>query len=130
MGAMKLSPASLGRIPENTRGILNTVFYAATAAGSAVAFLWLTNLLFHVTIERLASGSLLLFILGSLGVIGVTSLAAGVLMNRVSPEFCRKRSTAAQGRLLEGPGFRQDARRHREVRRRGAYPGGRNEPWP
>ena len=86
MGAMKLSPASLGRIPENTRGILNTVFYAATAAGSAVAFLWLTNLLFHVTIERLASGSLLLFILGSLGVVGVTSLAAGVLMNRVSPD--------------------------------------------
>jgi CIC family chloride channel protein len=86
MGAMKLSPASLGRLPENTRGILNTVFYAATAAGSAVGFLWLTNLLFHVTIERLASGSLLLFILGSLGVIGVTSLAAGVLMDRVSPE--------------------------------------------
>ncbi len=83
---MELSSASLRRIPENTRGILTTVVYAAAAAGSAVAFLWLTNLLFRVTIERLAAGSLPLFVLGSLGVIGVTSLAAGVLMDRVSPD--------------------------------------------
>jgi CIC family chloride channel protein len=86
MAMMKFSSSSLQRIPENTRSIFNTVFYAAAAAGSAVAFLWLTNFLFRVTIERLAAGSVLLFILGSLGVIGVTSLVAGVLMARVSPE--------------------------------------------
>ncbi|MGO9309624.1 MAG: chloride channel protein [Spirochaetia bacterium] len=86
MGAMQLSFASLRQIPENTRGILTTVLYAVAAAGTAVAFLWLTNLLFRVTIERLAAGSLLVFVLGSLGVIGVTSLAAGVLMDRVSPD--------------------------------------------
>ena len=86
MAVMVFSISSLRRIPENTRGILNSVLYAIAAAGSAVAFLWLTNLLFRVTIQRLAAGSLLVFVLGSLGVISVTSLAAGVLMDRFSPD--------------------------------------------
>ncbi len=83
---MGFSFSSLRQIPETTRSLLNAFLYAVVAAGSAVAFLWLTNLLFRVTIERLAAGSLLVFVLGSLGVISVTSLAAGVLMNRVSPD--------------------------------------------
>jgi chloride channel protein, CIC family len=84
--AMKLSLSSLKRIPENTQGVLNAIFFAVAAAGSAVAFLWLTNLVFRLTIERLAAGSPLVFVLGSLGVISITSLAAGILMSRVSPE--------------------------------------------
>ena len=83
---MGFSFSSLRQIPETTRGLLNALLYAVVAAGSAVAFLWLTNLLFRVTIARLATGSLLVFVLGSLGVITITSLAAGVLMNRVSPD--------------------------------------------
>ena len=86
MEAMKLSLASLRRIPENSQNIFNAIVFSVASAGSAVAFLWLTNLLFRLTIERLARGSLLLFVLGSLGVISITSLAAGVLMTRVSPE--------------------------------------------
>ena len=86
MHEMVVSLSSLKRIPENTRGILNSLLYAAAAAGSAVAFLWLTNLLFRVTIERLAAGSVLVFVLGSLGVISSTSIIAGILMTRVSPE--------------------------------------------
>ncbi|MFI5368420.1 MAG: chloride channel protein, partial [Spirochaetia bacterium] len=86
MRQMQFSLSSLKRIPENTRGILNSLLYAAAAAGSAVAFLSLTNLLFRVTIERLAAGSVLVFVLGSLGVIGSTSIIAGILMTQVSPE--------------------------------------------
>ncbi len=83
---MRFSLSSFRQIPENSRGIVNTLLYAAAAAGSAVAFLWLTNLLFRATILQLAMGSPLVFVLGSLGVISCTSLAAGVLMNVVSPE--------------------------------------------
>ena len=86
MGAMRFSFSSLRQIPETTRGLLDALLYAVIAAGSAVAFLWLTNLLFRLTIERLATDSLPVFLLGSLGVICVTSLAAGVLMNRVSSD--------------------------------------------
>jgi len=57
---------SYGGSPENTRGIVNTLLYAAGAAGAAVAFLWLTNLLFRLTIERLSTGSILGFLVGSL----------------------------------------------------------------
>jgi CIC family chloride channel protein len=83
---MSLFSAWIRRIPEDTRGILQSFLYAVAAAGSAVAFLWLTNLLFHATIERLATLSPLSFVLGSLAVVGVTSLAAGILMSRFGPE--------------------------------------------
>ncbi len=82
---MNFSLSSLRRIPENTRGILNTLLYAAAAGGAAVAFLWTTNLLFHVTIERLARESTLTFVIGSFVVISVTSAAAGLLMQKFSP---------------------------------------------
>ena len=74
MHGMVFSLSSLKRVPENTRGILNSVLYAAAAAGSAVAFLWLTNLLFRVTIERPAAASAPVFVLGCLGVISGTSM--------------------------------------------------------
>jgi CIC family chloride channel protein len=83
---MRFSLSSVRKIPESTRGILIALLYAAAAAGSAVAFLWLSNFVFRMTIERLASTPLLVFVLGSLGVIGITSIAAGVLMTRVSPD--------------------------------------------
>ncbi len=83
---MRLFDSAFRKIPEDTRGVIASFIYAAAAAASAVSFLWLTNLLFHVTIERLATLSPLTFIVGSLGVIGVTSMAAGYLMSRISPE--------------------------------------------
>ena len=83
---MNLSVEKLRRIPENTRGILHTLLFAAAAAGSAVAFLWLTNLLFRVTIQRVASGPPLRFVIGSLLVISITSAAAGFLMHKISPK--------------------------------------------
>ena len=86
MTAMELSLEKLRRIPENTRGIVNALLYAAGAAGAAVAFLWLTNLLFRLTIGRLSTGSVLGFVVGSLIVISLTSMAAGFLMHTVSPK--------------------------------------------
>jgi CIC family chloride channel protein len=82
---MSLFYTNLRRIPEDTRGVLYSFLYAGAAAGSAVAFLWLTNLLFHITIEKLATLSPFTFILGSLGVISLTSMASGILMSKVSP---------------------------------------------
>jgi CIC family chloride channel protein len=82
---MSLFYTTLRRIPEDTRGVLYSFLYAGAAAGSAVAFLWLTNLLFHITIEKLATLSPFTFILGSLGVISLTSMASGILMSKVSP---------------------------------------------
>ena len=86
MEAMNLSVEKLRRVPENTRGILHTLLFAAAAAGSAVAFLWLTNLLFRVTIQSVASGSPLRFVIGSLLIISITSAAAGFLMHKISPK--------------------------------------------
>ncbi len=83
---MELSLSKLRSIPENTRGILNTLLFAAGAAVAAVAFLWLTNFLFRVTIERLSTGPVLTFVLGSLLVVTLTSAGAGLLMNKVSPK--------------------------------------------
>ncbi len=83
---MVLSLQKLRRIPENTRGILSTLLFAAAAAGAAVAFLWLTNLLFRVTIVRLSTGPALVFVIGSLIVISLTSAASGLLMQKVSPK--------------------------------------------
>jgi chloride channel protein, CIC family len=83
---MAFSLDELRRIPENTRGILSTLLFAAGAAGAAVAFLWLTNLLFRVTIVRLSTEPVLVFIIGSLIVISLTSAGAGFLMQKFSPK--------------------------------------------
>ena len=83
---MVLSLEKLRHIPENTRGILSTLLFAAGAAGAAVAFLWLTNLLFRLTIVRLSTGPILVFVIGSLVVVSATSIATGLLMQKVSPK--------------------------------------------
>jgi len=83
---MNLSLEKLRRIPENTRGILQTLLYAAGAAGAAVAFLWLTNLLFRVTIVRLSTEPVPVFVIGSLIVVSLTSAGAGFLMQKFSPK--------------------------------------------
>ncbi|HUI72931.1 MAG TPA: chloride channel protein [Spirochaetia bacterium] len=82
---MELSFEKLRRIPDDTRGILQTLLFAAGAAGAAVAFLWLTNLLFKLTIIRLSTGPVWVFVVGSLIVISFTSALAGFLMQRFSP---------------------------------------------
>ena len=77
---------SIQSVSENSRGLLMTLAYAALAAGSAIAFLWLTNLVFHVGIEKLSTLSLPTFVLGSLAVVTSTSLVAGILMVRAAPD--------------------------------------------
>ena len=83
---MDLSLSKLRRVSENTRGILATLLFAAGAAVAAVAFLWLTNLLFRLTIVQLSTGPVLLFILESLAVVSFTSVGAGFLMQKFSPK--------------------------------------------
>jgi H+/Cl- antiporter ClcA len=78
--------SSLRRLPEDTRGLVSTVIFAASAGGSAVAFLWLTNLVFHLGIERLAAASPFVFVSASLGIITVTSVASGLLMHSLAPD--------------------------------------------
>jgi hypothetical protein len=83
---MVLSLEKLRRISENTPGILSTLLLAAGAAGASVAFLWLTNLLFRLTIVRLSTGPILVFVIGSQVVISLTSTATGLPMQKVSPK--------------------------------------------
>ena len=83
---MKLSLSSFRALPENSRNLLAAVVFAAAAGGSAVAFLWLTNLVFNVGIERLSSASPLVFVGGSLAIIVSTSLVSGLLMFRFAPD--------------------------------------------
>ncbi len=74
------------RLPENTRRLLASIVFAAVAGGAAVAFLWLTNLVFRIGIERLSTLSPIAFVFGSLCIISVTSVASGFLMHRFSPD--------------------------------------------
>ncbi|HET6451245.1 MAG TPA: chloride channel protein [Spirochaetia bacterium] len=83
---LKLIVEDLRRLPENTRGILQSVLYAAAAGGAAVLFLWLTNLVFRETIIRLSGLPPLTFVIGSLCVITLTATVSGLLMTRISPE--------------------------------------------
>jgi hypothetical protein len=77
---------ALRGIPESTRGLISSIGFAAASGLSAVAFLTLTNLAFRSGIERLAQGSALRFILGSLAIISSTSLASGVLLHLFAPD--------------------------------------------
>jgi chloride channel protein, CIC family len=86
MMAMGISLSSLKRIPENTRDLVSTIGFAAASGLSAVAFLWLTNLVFQSGIERLATLSPVIFIAGSFGIIASTSLASGVLLRFFAPD--------------------------------------------
>ena len=86
MISLKQTMEGIRRLPENTRGILQSLLYAAAAGAAAVAFLWLTNLIFRETILRLSTLRPLVFVVGSFCVIAVTSLASGILMSRISPD--------------------------------------------
>ena len=81
-----MTSASLRRLPENSRGLISTIAFAAAAGASAVAFLWLTNVVFRLGIERLTGASPLVFAAESLGIIACTSLASGALMHRFAPD--------------------------------------------
>ena len=74
-----------GKLPRNTRNILQTCLYGVVAGLAVVAFQWLINLLYNGTFVRLAAESPLTFLIGSFGVMVGTALAAGFLMN----SFCK-----------------------------------------
>ncbi len=74
-----------GKLPRNTRSILQTCLYGVVAGLAVVAFQWLINLLYNGTFVRLAAESPLTFLIGSFGVMVGTALAAGFLMN----SFCK-----------------------------------------
>lgn len=83
---MKFRPLTLLRLPEGYRALVTTIACAVVAAGSAVAFLWLTNVLFDLSFVRFAQGSRLGFAWKSLVTILGTSLATGWLMHRFARE--------------------------------------------
>ena len=66
--------------------LLFTLVCGAGASLGAVAFLWLTQELFHLSYERLASASLPLFLGGTLALVLGSSLLVGYLLHRFSPE--------------------------------------------
>lgn len=73
-------------LPENAKGLLSTLFYALAASLTAVAFMFLTNLLFSRTFGVLAAAPTGVFVFGSLAVIVVTSAMVGWLLNVYAPE--------------------------------------------
>ncbi|HAK95435.1 MAG TPA: chloride channel protein [Planctomycetes bacterium] len=75
--------ASLGG---KTATIFQSCLYGLAGGLGAVAFLYLTNLLFASTFVPLSGRSLLAFVIGSFAVITTTSLAAGLLLQRLSPD--------------------------------------------
>ncbi|HPC47424.1 MAG TPA: chloride channel protein, partial [Deltaproteobacteria bacterium] len=90
---MKTARTTLGELiaimrglPESTQDLLKTVFLGVAAALAAVAFLLLTNYVFRMTFLTFASRSLTYFLAGSFCVIMTTSLAVGLLLNRLSPD--------------------------------------------
>ncbi len=76
----------IGKLPQNTRNILQTCLYGLTAGVVVVAFQLLINLLYNVTFKQLAVQSHLVFLVGSFIVMVVTALLAGYLLN----SFCRE----------------------------------------
>lgn len=69
-------------LPRNVRRVIETIVLSLVAAGLAVLFLKATNLLFEMTYGRLVTRSTLVFAVGSLGVIGVSSLIVSLLLKR------------------------------------------------
>ena len=86
MERLNLIIEDIRRLPENTRGILQSLLYAVAAGGAAVAFLWTTNLVFRETITRLSRLSPAAFVIGSFSVITLSAAISGLLMTRFSPE--------------------------------------------
>lgn len=78
--------SSLRKLPETNRTIVVTVLLSLASAGTAVAFLFLTNHLFDWTFRWFASRSTVFFLIMSFITIIGSSLVVGLLLNRISPE--------------------------------------------
>ena len=83
---LKYITSLLLRFPENVRSGVVVSFLGLAAGLSAVAFLFLTNLLFTTTYSYFAKQSTVVFLGASFLVISVTSLLVGYLLNVFSPE--------------------------------------------
>lgn len=77
---------TLLRLPENARSLIQTVVFGVAAALSAVAFLFLTNLMFSRTFLKFAGGSKSAFAIGSFVVIMGASVVVSALLYFVAPE--------------------------------------------
>ncbi|HTQ51626.1 MAG TPA: chloride channel protein [Candidatus Acidoferrales bacterium] len=80
------SSGYFGKLPPNTRNILQTCLYGVAAGLAVVAFQLLINVLYGATFVRLAAQSRSTFLIGSFVVMVTTSLAVGYLLN----SFCRE----------------------------------------
>jgi CIC family chloride channel protein len=76
----------LEKLPRNARSILLTLIYGLTGGLSAVIFEVGINFFFAGTFQRLAKFPASEFLAGTFGVIVVTSMIAGYLLNRFCPE--------------------------------------------
>jgi len=76
----------LQKLPDNIRPLIQTTILSLAAGLSAVAFLFLTNLMFAKTYLAFAGRSKLFFVLSSFALIMLTSLAVGWLLNVLSSE--------------------------------------------
>lgn len=75
-----------GKLPKNTRNILQTCLYGVGAGLAVVAFQLLINVLYNATFVRLATQSPLAFLIGSFAVMVGSALAVGFLLN----SFCKE----------------------------------------
>lgn len=73
-------------LPESTREVILTVFLALVSSSLSVCFMLLINLLFSNTFVRYTHHSRFFFASASLVTILATSVAAGILLNRFSPD--------------------------------------------
>jgi CIC family chloride channel protein len=76
----------LEKLPRNGRSILLTLIYGLTGGLAAVIFEVGINFFFAGTFQRLSKCSTAEFLGGTFGVIVVTSIIAGYLLNRFCPE--------------------------------------------
>ncbi|MBN1940222.1 MAG: chloride channel protein [Candidatus Aminicenantes bacterium] len=83
---MKTLLALLQKAPEQIRPWIQTVVLSLSAALSAVGFLFFTNFLFTKTYEVFAGRSPFYFAAASFGLIMLTSLIVGLLLNVLSPD--------------------------------------------
>ncbi|MBN2409534.1 MAG: chloride channel protein, partial [Candidatus Aminicenantes bacterium] len=77
---------TLLRLPENARSLIQTAVLGVAAGLSAVAFLFLTNLMFSRTFLKFAGGSRPTFAVGSFVVIMGASIVVSALLHFVAPE--------------------------------------------
>ncbi|HVU27117.1 MAG TPA: chloride channel protein [Verrucomicrobiae bacterium] len=75
-----------GKLPKNTRTILQTCLYGVGAGLAVVAFQLLINVLYNATFVRLSTQSPLTFLIGSFAVMVGSALAVGFLLN----SFCKE----------------------------------------